>query len=144
MDLIFADDPLAGVRPLYRRAYLAHLNDEPAVVQSQLASLLRDRLAQVAATADDVINQVFAEERRRVDDARVVREMIVFPLNSGLRAERAKPALSFEPTPETNLSATPSPVDAGSPGSSTPAIADLLDGMLRQDAARRVRGARAD
>lgn len=138
MDLVFVDDPLTDVRRLYRQAYLAHLAGEPLETIAALGTALRAEIGRLPPSAvdDPSFVVVFAEERRRIDDARVLGDLMVPRLREGLRAERsAAPGIAGSPSPAAAAApAATRPADLS--GAATPAVADLLDAMLLQDSAR--------
>lgn len=139
MDLTFAADPLAPLRDLYRRAYLASLQrgaGREGVNAFQAA--WRDELSRLAPVDPGKLERVMSEERRRVDEARVVAELLLPEL---LNRTPASLADVHEPA-SASYRAAPRPAPEGSTavadssGAATPAVADLLDAMLRQDSAR--------
>ncbi len=134
MDLSFPADPLASLRSLYRRAYLAALQGELSVA-TELQHAWRDVLAGLGPMDAKSLAAALDEERRKVDAARVVAEVL-------------RPYLAPEPT---HAPAAPDPTESSAvnprvpamaqvvvdpTGAATPEVADLLDAMLRQDARR--------
>ncbi len=146
MDLTFAADPLASLRQLYRQAYLSSLTREEGAAPSSFHTAWRDQLAQLAPIDAMDLERMMTEERRRVDEARVLAELLLPQLLSTPPAPPsvvARTGSSF-PTdsPARRKPDTPTPI-ADPSGAATPAVADLLDAMLRQDSSRPKRNANA-
>ncbi|GAB1488823.1 hypothetical protein MASR2M8_12700 [Opitutaceae bacterium] len=136
MDLTFAADPLASLRQLYRQAYLSSLAREPGAGPSPFQSAWREQLEQLAPVDATELEHMMAEERRRVDEARILAELLL----PQLRSTTAWPRIAEEPArPAPSARAFPQSVGLASAadpsGGGTPAVADLLDAMLRQDSA---------
>ncbi|HEY0968537.1 MAG TPA: hypothetical protein VGD88_14185 [Opitutaceae bacterium] len=146
MDLTFAADPLASLRQLYRQAYLSSLTREEGAGPSSFHSAWRDQLAQLAPIDAMELERMMTEERRRVDEARVLAELLLPQLLSTPLAPRnvvtpTSSSLRADSTPRRNPD-PPTPI-ADPSGAATPAVADLLDAMLRQDSSRPKRNANA-
>ncbi len=133
MDISIPVDPLAELRRLYRQACVHQFAGETEEAGSILRTILPARIIEMRQTgsADEAtLQQVFAEEHRRVADAQLFSELVLPRLQPSLRLGPTEALTSSQPIPTASRKAN------RSVASEPQSITDMLDSMLAQDSAR--------